>query len=253
MDPRQLFEVWAPARWPWSAWVKPALFASSHRVSTSRPAGSDVEGARALERVIPSAARTALVIDLPGARSVNLGVALLEQGYQPVPMFNTQDGERPVIVVEPIIEAIVGLTPIVSSATISAQAPPAFLLDSNRLEEAGRLRPMAYDNRWVLFPQDFPSATLLRSRGITRVILIQEPNRLTGRDLEDVLARWSKGGLEISRTEPNATSAEPFRPRRWWTVRLAFLSLLATMGLRRNAAGGFGSRIPEATSGSGWG
>lgn len=253
MDPQRLFEIWAPERWPWSAWVKPALFAGSSTLEEPRPV--TVAPVAVLDPAIPPAGQTALVVDLPGERSVKLGVELVEHGYQAVPLYNTQGspGSRAVIDVDPIIEEIVRLTPLVMSATISAQAPPAFLLDSDRLGDPADLRPGVYDNRWVVFPQDLPSATLLRSRGITRVMLIHEDSDPPGRDLDEVLARWSKGGLEIARAPASGTMPEPYRPSRWWTVRLLFLFVLAALQLRRNAAGGFGSRIPEAVSGSGWG
>ena len=253
MDPLRLFEIWAPEHWPWSAWVKPALFAGSSTLEEPRPVTA--APVTVLDPTIPPAGQTALVVDLPGEQSVTLGVELVEHGYQAVPLFNTQGsvGSFEVINVGPIIEAIVRLTPIVMGATLSAQAPPAFLLDSDRLGHRASLRPGDYDNRWVVFPQDLPSATLLRSRGITRVMLIHEDPDPPGRDLDDVLARWSKGGLEIARWAPGETMAEPYRPSRWWTVRLFFLFVLAALSLRRNAAGGFGSRIPEAVSGSGWG
>ena len=53
--------------------------------------------------------------------------------------------------------------------------------------------PGTFDNRWVVFPQDFPSAAFLRSRGVAEVLLIQagaQPQE----DLAHVLLRWQQGG-----------------------------------------------------------
>ena len=45
----------------------------------------------------------------------------------------------------------------------ATHAPPAFLLDSDRMK-APAPDPGRFDNRWLVFPQDFPSAAFLRSR-----------------------------------------------------------------------------------------
>src|SRR5947209_18025924 len=83
MTREELFDAWAPAGASWSDWAKPVLFAHWPR---PLPAVADVPPPD-LSWVPPAADRVALVVDLPGAASVHLGLALAAAGYRPVPLF----------------------------------------------------------------------------------------------------------------------------------------------------------------------
>jgi hypothetical protein len=108
MTREELFDAWAPTGGPWSDWAKPVLFAHWPR---PLPAVADAPPAD-ISWVPPSAERVALVIDLPGAASVQVGLALAAVGYRPVPLFNAcpppVEGEPgvAVVVVEPILAAL---------------------------------------------------------------------------------------------------------------------------------------------------
>ena len=54
-----------------------------------------------------------------------------------------------------------------------------------------------FDNRWKTFPQDYPSARLLRERGIHKAIVVQEKVGEAREDLKYVLLRWQEAGIEI--------------------------------------------------------
>ena len=62
--------------------------------------------------------------------------------------------------------------------------------------------PGKFDNRWVVFPQDFPSATFLRSRGVADVLLIHS-GKSVQEDLAHVLLRWQQGGLRMMQASPS--------------------------------------------------
>ena len=131
--------------------------------------------------------------------------------------------------------------------------PDLFMLDAMRLSSSVTLEPGTYDNRWIVFPQDFPSANFLLSRGIRRAVLVRSEQAGRMKDIDDVLARWAKNGIEISHTFASAgAQLASYQPARWWPIRLFFLLSLMALGLKRNSAGGFGARIPESSSGSGW-
>src|SRR4051794_4793341 len=104
----ELFDAWAPAGGPWSDWAKPVLFA--HWPRPLPPAPEPV--AADLSWVPAPAERVALVIDLPGAASVHVGLELAARGYRPVALFNAcpppAEGEPGVAVVpvEPILAAL---------------------------------------------------------------------------------------------------------------------------------------------------
>ena len=137
--------------------------------------------------------------------------------------------------------------------TIVGDNPPAFLLDSRRLQGVNKPAPGMYDNRWVVFPQDFPSARFLKSRGITQAIVIQE-TFLPAEDLVHVLLRWKEGGITVHlQVAGEESSLRPAELRRPSSFRSALYRALALMGLRRNSAGGFGSVVPIPGQGGGFG
>jgi hypothetical protein len=150
-----------------------------------------------------------------------------------------------------VVDEIGQGTLAVMRAQIAPGAPPVFLLDAdrcrNRFPVAGR-----FDNRWLVFPQDFPSANYLLSRGVKRVILVQESDTPQA-DLAHVLLRWQESGMKIL-VQPFLAAGLPreitvSRPSGFRTL---LYRALAVMGLRRNSTGGFGGIVP-APSSSGWG
>jgi hypothetical protein len=130
----------------------------------------------------------------------------------------------------------------------SAQDPaPAFLLDSRRMD--GAPAPGRYDNRWITFPQDFPSAGLLRMRGVQRCYLILEPKRVAD-DLAHVLKRWQDGGIQmldaLDGGRPVTIQTPPL-------YKALYYRWSALVGLKPNSFGGFGAVVPEPTRSTGYG
>jgi hypothetical protein len=133
---------------------------------------------------------------------------------------------------------------------LSTDAPPAFLLDALR-HGVGQPSGLGhFDNRWVVFPTDFPSANFLSSQGITGVQVIHRGPLLD--DLADILRDWRRQGLTLSHVDLNwSARAEPLVLAPTWWTWLAWLSrrLWTLVSLRRNPRGGFGRFLPEAEAG----
>jgi hypothetical protein len=260
MTGRELYEVWAPAQDEWSPWVKPVLFAEIDE-QTNQASAADTQYESGLRCRIGTRRDTAIVVDLPGVQSLAAGFSLAREGYRPVPLYNTTSGCRQGVPSEKcVLTDVSALVTMLSVSppeyvrnAIAGDNPPAFLLDSRRLRGQNKPAPGVYDNRWMVFPQDFPSARFLKSRGITRAIVIQETIFLA-EDLVHVLLRWKEGGIPVylqNAAEDLSLSPEEFRrPPRF---RSAIYRALALMGLRRNSAGGFGSVLPIPTQGGGFG
>jgi hypothetical protein len=250
MDPAQLFDVWAPPSTPWSAWAKPALFVPSFDLSWT-PARATVPHLPA----IPSAsARAALILDMEGDASVNAGLQAAKSGYRPVPLFNACPAPandefplRTTVEVSAIHRALVSEAVLLSQLHIPADAPPAFLLDSQRAVERIAARPGVFDNRSVVFESDFPSAQTLLRNGITRVRIVHRGTGV-GADLLHSLAAWKKAGIAIDCTD---ISGEPIRLR--WPVTGAlgrfFVHLLSWLRFQRAENGAFGGVIAESSGG----
>ncbi len=260
MTGRDLYEIWAPAQDEWSPWVKAVLFAEiDEQANQASPAGIQCESG--LRCRIGTRRDTAIVVDLPGVQSLAAGLDLAGDGYRPVPLYNTTSGCREGVPSDKCVLADVStLVKILSVSppehvrnAIVGDNPPVFLLDSRRLQGQNKPAPGVYDNRWMVFPQDFPSARFLASRGITQAIVIQE-TILPAEDLVHVLLRWKDAGIAIHLQDAaEDLSLRPAEFRRPSHFRSAIYRALALMGLRRNSAGGFGSVLPLPTQGGGFG
>ncbi len=248
MTREELYEIWAPPDAVWSPWVKPVLFAT---LSFGAPDSRDASAPTVVDmKWAPTGhERTAIVIDLPGTASVSIGLALAKRGYRPVPLYNTTFGPRPAIDMEEIAADIVDGAAVLTQLTLPPDAPPAFLLDSRRQTGERRPGPGDYDNRWIVFPQDFPSARFLTAQGIQKVLLVAA-RCPPAEDLAHVLLRWQDAGLSIWFDNPaETTRAEPLTVTRPPHYRSLWYRALVLLGLRRSSAGGFGGFVPEPSSG----
>lgn len=244
------FAIWAPEGVVWSEWAKPVVFAHAPVLLTEPPL---VVPDLTLPNLPRPWDRSALVVDLPGAQSVLVGLALAEQGYRPVPLYNGTSGPAPVVPVDAIEHALGAGADVLKRCTITPDAKPVFLLDSERSTTLGAGLPGRYDNRWIILPQDAPSGTFLLSQGVHEITLIQQRPGPPQPDLTHVLLRWKQAGLrlravsfETGHVEEDLSLAVPQGFRRLWYGAIALL------GLRRNNVGGFGSVVPEQTQGSGF-
>jgi hypothetical protein len=251
----EIYAVWAPEEAVWSPWVAPVLFAHLPPSSTEEVfAPGDVRWA-------PEGGDWALILDLPGAECITTGVSLLNHGYRPVPVINAVPGPVEItslglgnppqfnsaIDMMPIVGALVSQTTVVQQATFHAEAPPAFLLDSRR-GEAPAPGEGAFDNRWIVIPQDFPSANFLRKQGISKVLLVQRDRMEASADLAHVLLRWQQAGIDIwARRTDTPETIERITVKRPPLFKAAWYRVMAMLGLRRSSAGGFGSHVPETT------
>ena len=259
MNQEEVFSVWAPRDSIWSPWVAPVVFAQTHWDIQN----FDLVTPQPLPWLREQMRDAALVVDLPFAESVEVGFALAAAGFRPVPLYNASPGPPVVglapgsqgvsnaaIDMRPIVAAICRVTPSLQDLKFSADAPPAFLLDCHRLE--GTTRPVdqgMFDNRWMVFPQDFPSASFLSSHGIRRALLVQKHQLEPQDDLAHSLLRWQEGGITVlaKKLDDNSPASE-ITVRRPSKYKAAWYRALAQLGLRRSSAGGFGSYIPETTA-----
>jgi hypothetical protein len=260
MSRSDIFDAWSPADGAWSAWVKPVLFAHIGEASTpsTRPAFvlPPLTG-------VPWAPRadgtTALVVDLPSVEGVMLGVELAAIGYRLVPLYNACPTPSRMwlapaaaaLELWPLVDALEAATPALLAARLGPDAPPAFLLDADRrIGSAPFVAAGMYDNRSVSLPTDFPSANLLLSRGIRRVVLVQRADLYPQADLSHTLLRWQDAGIAIAShpltgAAAPATDIQVTRPP-WY--RVMWHRFLATAGLKRSPLGGFGGFLPLASA-----
>jgi hypothetical protein len=241
----ELFEMWADPARTWSPWVKPVVFTwlTATQLSLSDREQADVPQLAAFP---DASSGTAIVLELTGPTALRFGVALAGRGYQPVPLFNgVPDAGGAFISTESVGRLLVALADDVAGATLLPDAPPVFILDAGRMAEGRLPLPGQFDNRWMVFPQDFPSGRLLQSRGIRRVLAIQRGAAIA-EDLSRVLMGFRKSGMEVQVQEPDGESPpqDAVLARTSWMKNVLFRAMVLAR-LRRNSAGGFGARVPE--------
>lgn len=242
MDSNDLFSAWTAGDSPWTAWAKPALFAT---MPVMAPAVLAKPGLPWL----PSDRNTAIIIDLPGAEAVATGIALAAAGWRPVPLFNGCFGINTVVETLWAAPALAAAAAELARISLPADAPPVFLLDSNRMSGSALVAPGRFDNRWQVLPQDLPSGNRLAASGIKQALIVLE-DRPIANDVCHVLRRWQEAGLAVARTRSDGETfpidiPQPsgFHSVRYW--------LGVVFGLSRNSTGGFGSVVPEPSSASG--
>jgi hypothetical protein len=252
-DKHVIYAAWAPAGSPWSRWAKPAVFAHIPADLELRHPPVVAAGVS----MYPAAHdRRALVIDLPGTQAVATGLGLARCGYRPVPLFNAcppapEDVARMIgtaVDTRAVLEALVTSSPELAGLGLPASAPPAFLLDAQRQAPGVFVGERMFDNRSVVFPADFPSATFLRNENIRRAGVVHDPALPVGDDLRYALRHWIAEGIRIDAVTP---TGEPFDIA-WPSdgiIGEIMERMRALFTLRRNPTGGFGRFVPEASGG----
>lgn len=265
MTGKELFETWAPSDSTWSQWVSPALFAQIECTDGGGAANVDVRAPIWHEQ--KASPESAVVIDLPGADSIRLALLLAGRGYRPVPIINASPGPvglqlnflpqpanvppQTIVVLDMtslVREVCIG-TELLQKLTFAPDAPPVFILDALRLRGTNPIRDDMFDNRWMVFPQDFPSARFLADKKIKRVTLVQTEKAQPVEDLSHVLLRWQETGIEIlARASGDASLPSKIAVSKPSRFKASWYRALATVGLRRSSVGGFGSFIPETSA-----
>lgn len=240
---QELYETWADPASIWSAWAKPAVFATFAEWPVPPP---EPPGYPETSWAPPADGRTAIVVDVSDGEAVAAGLALAAKGYRPVPLFNGCAAGSMVVDVTRLAVSLASGAAVLRGLRLDPAAPPAFLLDSLRRQDTSRAGPGRFDNRWVTFPQDFPSARKLAASGVTGVVL-HAAELLP--DLSHVLMRYQEAGLSVTQVEPGATGARALTVSRPSRFRELGYRAAVLVGLLRNPAGGFGARVPHPSSG----
>ena len=194
MTDRELYRIWAPLGKKWTPWVKPVPFVEMQEHSKEYNLTLfEVPGMDFPEEEFADAA---LIVDLPGAESIEVGIALAKEGYRPIPAFNgtiEQPGSRSTVDNQLIGMGLIRGAEELQKITLKDDARPVFLLDSNRLH-MHRIDVTVFDNSWDVYPQDMPTADYFLKNGICKIVVIGE--RLS-RDLKKILYEYQKKKIVI--------------------------------------------------------
>jgi hypothetical protein len=189
----ELHRAWAPLpQSPWRPYYKPTLIAAVAAVESAAMPVVNVGMTPAMEEAQRYAstflpAGTAVIVDLIGEQSVVWAAALRRRGMVPVLMINNWPHQFGILRLERPLGALLYYADEVSQAPLPPNAPPVFILDRTRLSQKG-LNPTSgqFDNRYFHAQTDFPTPSMLRSRGIQQVFYIN-PQGIQAGDEEDDL------------------------------------------------------------------
>ena len=248
MTGKEIFDIWAPRDSDWSLWANAIPFTEMDQTVS-------LQLAEAIKRTKPAPPpllrqRSTLIIDLPGPASVEMGMSCANLGYRPVPLFNSHSAPSSLVDMTAIVNALRLATEALATITLDPNSAPAFLLDSNRLAPGRTVQDDDYDNRWLVFPQDFPSARRLLDAEISAVQVIQESGTSPAEDLSHVLARWQEAGIQVFMSEL-AGAPEPklinVQAPAWY--KKIWYRAIASMRFHPSSAGGFGGIVGSSGGG----
>ena len=125
-----------------------------------------------------------------------MGLAFAKIGYRPIPIYNgTEEQEGSIATVDNTtikIGLILGALEL-RKMNLEKNAPPAFLLDTNRLNRF-KMDETVFDNSWDIYHQDLPTEKYFFKNGINKIIVIGEKVQ---DDLSKILYKFQERKLEI--------------------------------------------------------
>jgi hypothetical protein len=260
----ELFDVWGPhPSSPWVPFHSVPLFAALDRLpppgagpapSPDRSDGSDPRN-RVPATVTPEHApppflgpATWTIIDMPGPAAVQVAAWLMAGGAQPVCTFDNWPHPKGVLRAELTLAELIRWASTVAPlrARLRPDSPPVWVCDSLRLGERSG-SPGEFDNRYYLDDSTLPGPRLLAAAGIRRVVyLTLGAEDAPVLDLVEYLAEVLSAGIVVEHADLAAATMEP-RPFAGPRTRRK----VATATFRRSAAGGFGTEVPQPSSGGG--
>ena len=281
LEGERLYDVWGPLPdSPWAPFHCIPLFAALDRIKTENvgptpPPGTvppngtkppngmkPLNGTKApaqWELAVPEYARPGdyapgwllpdvmTIVDLPGPGAVEVGAWLVTGGAcQPVCTFNNWPHPRGVLRPEFILAELLRWATVIADARhrLTPDSPPVWICDSNRLGTR-KGSPGEFDNRYFMEDAILPGAGLLKSRGIKRIIYVTDaPAQAPVIDLDGFFFEMEAAGLHVEIVD---LMDPELRPRHW----IAKPPRKFISDHKRSAAGGFGTVVPEPSSGGG--
>lgn len=189
-----IFKIWAPTEANWVDWVRPVPFVSiDNRFEAYEVGDFTIPNISYIKELKKD---TAIIIDLPGNESIKEGLATAKLGFRPIPIYNGTDEQKGAMATVDNHSIKIGLikgAKELQKIKISNDAPPTFLLDSNRMNRF-KMNVSVFDNSWDIYAQDFPTAEYFLKNGINKIIVRGEKIQ---KDLRKILYKFQKKEIKI--------------------------------------------------------
>ena len=197
MTGKETFKIWAPMGARWVDWVRPVPFVAIDNPSkTNSIMNFTIENINYIELQTD----IAIILDLPDYESIKEGIVLAKLGFRPIPLYNgtdEQQGAMALVSNHGIENALIWGAYELQKLKIADDAPPVFLLDSNRIHRF-KMNVSVFDNSWDLYDQDIPSAEYFLKNGISKIVV---RGVTIQKDLVKILYKFQKKGITILFTD----------------------------------------------------
>ena len=103
MTGKEVYKIWAPGGVKWTNWVRPVPFINIDEYL--RPSGEYDYTIPKIEYIEKGKKNVAVIVDLSGMKSITEGLALIDYGFRPIPLYNgthEQEGSRALTDINPI-------------------------------------------------------------------------------------------------------------------------------------------------------
>lgn len=194
---KEVYKIYAPNGAKWIDWVRPVPFVAIDTYHRKPIVDWVDRKAMFLKQYQQD---VAILIDLPGKESIELGINLAHMGYRPIPLFNgtdEQQGSQATTNTYLVESCLINGSQKLKNIQLKNDANPAFLLDSYRTNRY-RVKESIFDNSWDLYKQDIPSAEYFKQNGITKIIVVGDTIQ---RDLKKIFLKLQEKGIEIYITD----------------------------------------------------
>jgi len=194
MKGKEIFKIWSPPKAKWVEWVRPVPFiAINYSHKTNIAINFTIPNINYIDKIEQN---TAIILDLSGYDGIKEGIALAKLGFRPIPLYNgtnEQQGAMALVYNHDIENALILGAAELKKLEIPSNAPPAFLIDSNRTHRY-KMNVSIFDNSWDIYEQDMPSAKYFLNNNINKIIVRSE---IIQKDLAKILYNFQKQGIMI--------------------------------------------------------
>lgn len=194
MTGKDFYKIWAPIGAKWVDWVRPVPFVGiNENLKIYEIENFTIPQINYIQNPTTD---TAIIIDLPENNSIKEGLGLAKFGFRPIPIYNgtdQQDGAMATVDNKSIKIGLIKGALELQKMEIDKNAPPAFLLDSNRMNRY-KMNLSVFDNSWDIYAQDLPSAEYFLKNGINKMIVRGEAIQT---DLQKILYSFQQKGISI--------------------------------------------------------
>lgn len=217
----KLKQAWAPQESsPYNRYIKTKTIEAIDQYSQEimpRYSEGELESERGVENLIRSGATgrdIAVILDSGGAHSVAMAIKLMQQGYQPVVMFDSIPHPEGAIKSEQDLATLLYFASqaemLKKTGKVRLDSPPVFILDTHR--DGVIFAKKSVNNSYSYKDKDFPEAQELSENGISSVIYLNEGDQngqirpgyqsidRVHKDLKGVILCWERSGVKIKYT-----------------------------------------------------